>query len=261
MGAQLLFSTALVTGASSGIGRELARQLGGGGGHLALAARRRPELQATASEVAAAGGPTPVVIPADLGRPEEAIRTVAEAEVALGRIDLLLCNAGVGGNCPVAQMPWEDIEAMVRVNTLGPMALIRAALPAMLARSSGTIAAISSLASYRGFPGGAPYSASKAALSTFLEAVRVETRGRGVTVVDIHPGYVHTPLTAKRERPRPFIMDVERAARLILRAVARGKPVYNFPWQMALLIRAVRLLPPVLFDRVASRGGRPGRPT
>jgi short-subunit dehydrogenase len=256
MNTRFPFSTALVTGASSGIGRELARQLGAGGVRVALCARRKPELQSAAEEIARSGGPPPEVIVADLSRPDEAFRTVAEAEARLGRIDLLVCNAGVGSNGPVAGMPWELMEAMVRVNTLAPMALIRAALPPMLERGSGTIAGISSLASYRGLPGSGPYSASKAALSTFLEAVRVESRRRGVAVVDIHPGYVRTPMTSTRQEPMMFLMEVEDAARLILRAIVRRTPVYDLPWQMGLLLRAVRLLPAGVFDRLASARGR-----
>jgi len=256
MAASFPFSTALVTGASSGIGRELARRLGAGGVRVALSARRRPELDAAAEEIARAGGPPATVIPADLSLAEEAFRTVAEAEARLGRIDLLISSAGVGGNAPIERMPWERMEEMVRVNTLGPMALIRAALPAMLERGAGTIAGISSLASYRGLPGSGPYSASKAGLSTFLEAVRVESRSRGVAVVDIHPGFVRTPMTSGRRERMIFLMEVDDAARLILRAIVRRKPVYDLPWQMSLVLRAVRLLPPALFDRFAAgRGG------
>lgn len=250
------FSTALVTGASSGIGRELAQQLGAGGVRLALCARRGPELQNAAEEIARRGGPPAEVIVADLSRPDEAFRTVAEAEARLGRIDLLVCNAGVGSNGPVARMSWKLMESMVLVNTLGSMALIRAVLPAMLERGSGTIAGISSLASYRGLPGSGPYSASKAALSTFLEAVRVESRRHGVAVVDIHPGYVRTAMTSTREEPMMFLLEVEDAARLMLRAIVRRTAVYNLPWQMSLLLRAVRLLPAALFDRLASARGR-----
>jgi len=245
------FSTALVTGASSGIGRELARQLGAGGVHVALVARRQAELESLAEEFKRFGGKA-IVLPADLRRPEEAQRVVAEAEECLRRLDLVIANAGIGSEGPVHEVAWERIYETIMVNTLAPMATIRAALPGMLQRKLGYIAGISSLASYRGLPGSGAYSSSKAALSTFLESVRVDTRGLGISVTDIHPGYIRTPMTAKHKVKLPFLMDVERAARLILNAIVRKKPVYNFPWQMALLLRIARTLPPSIYDRIVT---------
>jgi short-subunit dehydrogenase len=255
---RLPFATALVTGASSGIGRALALELGRRGVAVALAARRRPELETLAAEIERVGTRA-VVLPADLAEPAEGLAVVAAAEAALGRLDLVIANAGVGGNAPVAEQAWNDIERMVRVNVLGALAVVRAALPAMLARSSGAIAGISSLASFRGLPRAAAYSASKAALSTFLESARVECHGRGVSVTDVHPGYVRSEMTAGRGRRMPFLMDADRAARLILRAIVRRRAVYSFPWQMALLLGGVRMLPPWLFDRLlAGRAERTG---
>jgi short-subunit dehydrogenase len=248
MSARLPFQTALVTGASSGIGRALALRLGHGGVAVALVARRLAELQEAARAIEASGGRA-LVLGADLALPEEAMRVAREAEASLGRIDLLVLNAGIGRNAPLEALAWEEIEATVRVNLLGAMALVRALLPGMLERRSGTIAGISSIASYRGLPGSAHYSASKAALSTFLESVRVESRPSGVAVVDIHPGYVDTPMTRNRTR-RPFVMDAESAVDRILDAIVRKKRVYDFPWQMALLLRVLRLLPAALFDRL-----------
>lgn len=245
------FSTALVTGASSGIGRELAQQLGSGGVRVALVARRQPELALLAEEVERSGGKA-IVLPADLRQPEEALRAVAEAEEGLGRLDLVIVNAGIGSEGPVHEVAWERIYETIMVNTLAPMVTIRAALPGMLKRKSGYIAGISSLASYRGLPGSGAYSSSKAALSTFLESLRVDTRGLGISVTDIHPGFIRTAMTAKHKVKLPFLMEVDRAAHLILRAIVRKKPVYNFPWQMALLLLLARTLPPALYDRIVT---------
>ncbi len=245
------FSRALVTGASSGIGRELARHLARGGVRVAIAARRKPELDSLAEEMISAGGDA-VVLPADLRLPTESIRVVEEGVRIMGWLDLVVANAGVGNPAIVTELSWGEIEQILMVNTVSSIALIRAALPGMIRRRAGYIAGISSLASYRGIPGNAAYSSSKAALSTFLEGVRVETRRSGIAVIDVHPGYVRTPLTARRKGAMPFIMDAEHAARRIISAIVRKKPVYNFPWQMALLMRMVRVLPPGLFDRLAS---------
>jgi short-subunit dehydrogenase len=245
------FSTALVTGASSGIGRELARQLGAGGVHVALVARRQAELESLAEEVTRSGGKA-IVLPADLRRPEQALQVVAETEESLGRLDLVIANAGIGSEGPVHEVAWERIYDTIMVNTLAPMVAIRAALPGMLQRKFGYVAGISSLASYRGLPGSGAYSSSKAALSTFLESLRVDTRGLGISVTDIHPGFVRTEMTAKHKVKLPFLMEVDRAAHLILRAIVRKRPIYNFPWQMALLLRIARMLPPSIYDRVVT---------
>ncbi len=244
------FSTALVTGASSGIGREIARRLGCGGVEVALVARRTPELERLAEEIRGAGG-TALVNPADLRRTEEARRVVVETEECFGHLDLLVASAGIGRGGPVTGISWESLHDTMMVNTLAPMAAIHAALPGMLRRKTGYIAGLSSLASYRGLPRSGAYSCSKAALSTFLESVRVDIRGSGVSVTDIHPGFIRTPMTAHHDFKMPFLMEVDQAVSLILDAIIQRKSVYNFPWQMALLLRLVRILPTAVFDRFA----------
>jgi len=246
------FSSALVTGGSSGIGRALALQLSRHGVRVAAVARRKDQLDRLAEEAGRAGGGCRGLA-ADLRLPSECFRVVEEAERTLGGLDLVIANAGVGGRgLLVAQTPWDQLAEIVEVNTLGSMALVRAALPGMISRRSGTIAGISSLASYRGFPGGAAYSCSKAALSAFLEAVRVENRGNGITVVDIHPGFVRTAMTAVPGRRLPFLLDADPAAALILKAIIDRKPVFNFPWQTSLILRMIRLMPPLVYDRFAA---------
>ena len=244
--------TVLITGASSGIGKALARRLAAGGVEVALVARRRPEMESLAEEIRDAGGKA-VVLPADLRQPEESRRVVTEAEQRFGRLDLLVANAGIGSDGPVTEVTWEKLSDTMMVNALAPMAAIHAALPGMLQRRFGYIAGISSLASYRGLPRSGAYSCSKAALSTFLESVRIDIRGSGVSVTDIHPGFIRTPMTSRHEFIMPFLMEADRAAGIILDAIVRRKPVCNFPWQMALVLRLVRALPPSLFDRLVRR--------
>jgi short-subunit dehydrogenase len=249
------FATGLVTGASSGLGRALALELGWGGVRLALVARREGELLSLSLQIKEKGGEA-IVLPADLSDPEEVFRVVADAEKALGPLDLVIANAGVGRYAFVVGLPWQEIEQTFMVNTLGTIALVKAVLPAMIRRHRGYIAGISSLASYLGIPGSAHYSGSKAALSTFLESVRIETYGQGVSIIDVHPGFIRTPMTASNKGHMPFLMEPERAARLILRAIAHKRSVYDFPWQMSVFIRLFRILPLSLLDRLASRSAR-----
>jgi short-subunit dehydrogenase len=249
------FATGLVTGASSGLGRVLALELGRSGVRLALVARREGELAILSQQIRDGGGEA-LVLPADLAHAEEAFRVVADAEKALGQLDLVIANAGVGRYSFVVSIPWQEIEQTFMINTLGTIALVKAALPAMIQRHGGYIAGISSLASYLGVPGSAHYSGSKAALSIFLESVRIETFGQGVSIIDVHPGFIRTPMTAPNRGHMPFLMEPERAALLILRAIARKKRVYNFPWQMSIFIRLSRILPLSMLDRLASRSAR-----
>jgi short-subunit dehydrogenase len=123
----------------------------------------------------------------------------------------------------------------------------------MLARNEGHVVGISSLAGFQGLPGSGAYCASKAALSTLFESLRVELRGSGLLVTTIHPGFVKTPLTEGRSRPMPFLMEVGRAAEQIVRAVERRRPTYAFPWQLALFARFANSLPDSLRERILAR--------
>lgn len=240
---------AVVTGASSGLGAELARQLAARGVAVGLTARRLDLLDALAVEVRARGG-TAAVAAADAGdidATRAAIRALADQ---LGPIDLLIANAGFGRTLGARDFAASTIETMVRVNLVGAAAAIEAVLPAMLERGSGQIVGMSSLAAYRGLPGGAGYCASKAGLSAMLESLRHDLRGSGVAVTIVHPGYVRTPMTEGSARRLPFLMDVEPAARRILKGIAARRRYVDFPWPMATLAGLGRILPGAIVDRV-----------
>jgi short-subunit dehydrogenase len=120
---------------------------------------------------------------------------------------------------------------------------IDAALPAMLARGSGHVAAVSSLAAYRGLPGESAYCASKAAVNVYLEGLRVQLRGRGVAVTAVCPGFVRTPMTAPNKFHMPWVMGPDEAAARILRGLRRRKKVDNFPWTTTALMKLTRWAP------------------
>ncbi|HEX8686830.1 MAG TPA: SDR family NAD(P)-dependent oxidoreductase, partial [Pyrinomonadaceae bacterium] len=127
-----------------------------------------------------------------------------------------------------------------------------AVLPAMLEQKGGQLVAISSLAAWRGMPKSGAYSASKAAVSTFFESLRVDLSRSGVAVTVIHPGFIRTPMTANRKKKLPFLLEVDDAACRIIRAVERRARTYAFPWQLASLVRVIRHIPGRLYDRLAS---------
>lgn len=242
---------AVVTGASSGIGWELARQLAADGCQVGLVARREEPLRELHRLITAAGGTAAVVV-ADVGQRdqvEQAFRTIREQ---LGPVDLVIANAGVGKETHLNPVNMADIEAMIRINLLGVVYTLSAALPEMLARKSGHLVGISSLAGYRGLPGESAYCASKAAVNVYLDGLRIHLRGTGVKVTTVCPGFVTTPMTANNKFHMPGLMTAEEAARRILRAVAAGTKVYNFPWRLHLMVKLSRWLPDRLIRWVMS---------
>jgi short-subunit dehydrogenase len=132
---------------------------------------------------------------------------------------------------------------MFRVNTLGVVYAIEAVLPEMLRRGRGHLAAVSSLGAYKGLPGESAYCASKAAVNTFMEGLRIQLRGKGIAVTTICPGFVRTPMTSVNDFPMPFLLEADEAARRIVRALRRKVKVFDFPWPMAVLMHLTRWLP------------------
>jgi len=242
----------LITGASSGIGEALAVEFGRRGASVGLLARRAEVLREVAGKVEAAGGRA-LAVAVDVRDAGEVKLAAAKVVERFGRVDVLVANAGKGEITLARSFNIETATQVLSVNLLGAMNSVAAVLPEMLERGSGQIVGISSLAAYRGFPGSGAYCASKAALSTFFESLRVELRPSNIYVTTIHPGFIDTPMTRGRNRKMPFLLDVEPAARLMLRAIEARRRTYAFPWQLATIARVGRWLPAVLYDRMLAR--------
>jgi short-subunit dehydrogenase len=242
---------AVVTGASSGIGWALAKALASQGARVGLLARRRDRLEALACEIRQAGG-TAAVAPADVGDRGQTAAAVAQVRGELGPVDLMIANAGIGVPTLLNPVNVADVERMNRVNFLGVVYAIAAVLPEMLERRRGHLVAVSSLASYKGLPGESGYCSTKAAVNSYMEGLRIQLRGRGVAVTTICPGFVRTPMTAPNEAHMFWVLEADDAARRMVRAIRRGRKVYNFPWPTALLMRLTRWLP----DRTLARAMR-----
>jgi short-subunit dehydrogenase len=246
-----------ITGASSGIGAALAAHYAAAGARLGLLGRRPETLDALARSL----GPAPLVTYACDVRDAQALRDAAvDFTSRFGPADIVIANAGIS----VGTLTWqrednEAFRAVIDTNLIGMMHTFQPFLPAMLAARRGTLAGIASVAGFRGLPGSAAYSASKAATISYLESLRVELRGMGVAVVTVCPGYIATPMTAKNPYPMPFLMQADKAARLIARAIERRRRFYVLPWQMAWLGRLLRLLPRPLYDRAFARAPRKPR--
>src|SRR5215212_4324963 len=241
----------LITGASSGIGRALALELGRRGARVALTARRAEELSKVEEEVSRAGGKA-LALPADVRRAGDIDGVAERMREKWGRVDVLVANAGMSSTTAGTHLDAGEVGDVINVNVIGVVNSVAAVLPDMVKRGDGHLVAISSLASYRGMPKSGAYSASKAAVSTFFESMRVDLRRSGVAVTTIHPGFIRTPSTANRKKKLPFLLEVDDAACRIIRAVERRARTYAFPWQLASLVRVIKHMPGRLYDRLAS---------
>ena len=248
MARSLAGKVALVTGASSGIGWELGRQLAAEGCKVALLARRAEPLNELTATITAAGG-TALPVVTDVGYREQVEAAFATVRGRLGPIDLVIANAGVGRPTHLDPVNMADVEDTFRINLMGVVYTVSAALPEMLARKSGHLVAVSSLAAYCGLPGESAYCASKAAVSSYMDGLRVHLRGTGVRATTICPGFITTPMTAMNTFHMPQLMTAEYAAARMIGAIKSGKKVYNFPWRLHMMVKLSRWLP----DRTLAR--------
>jgi short-subunit dehydrogenase len=233
---------AVVTGASSGIGWSLAETLAREGARVGLIARREDQLQLLVEQIHKAGG-LAAAARADVGDRSQCLSAFQAIRQQLGPVDLLIANAGVGIPTLLEPVNIADVEKTIRVNLLGVIYAIDAVLPEMLERRQGHLAAISSLAAYKGLPGESAYCASKAAVNTYMEGLRIQLAGRNIAVTTVCPGFIRTPMTAVNSFPMPWLLEAGDAARRIVRAIRARRKVYNFPWQTALLMKVTRWLP------------------
>lgn len=243
---------ALVTGASSGIGAATARRFAAGGWHLLLSGRDRRRLEETAA------GTSAVLLPADLAAPEGA-RLLAEAALRqTGRIDVLVAGAGIGWAGPFRTMPHTDIDRVLFLDLNATLHLVREVLPSMVAAGRGRVVLIGSVAGCVGVREEAVYSAAKAGLAAFAEALRQELLGTGVGVTLVVPGPVETRFFARRGRPydrsRPRLASPGSVAGVVWDAVSRGRDDAYVPTWLTLPGR-VRGLTPGLYRRLLNRFG------
>jgi len=242
----------MITGASSGIGAGLALELSRRGAAVGLVARRAELLSELVRKISSERGNASALV-ADVNDAGE-LRTQADLlRREFGPIDVLIANAGIGTISPALDLRPEDVAAVFRVNVLGAVNSVAAVLPEMLARKQGQLVAISSLSAYRGLPKSAAYCASKAAVSSFFESLRIDLRGSGVDVTIIHPGFIKTPLTAGRQAKMPYLMELDSAVKRMVRAIEKRKKSYAFPWQLASIVRLGLVMPTFMYDRIAAR--------
>lgn len=276
MGMQLSGKRALVTGASSGIGRAIAVALAKEGVRLAIAARRVAALTSLADEIEKSGGVRPVVLAADLSKRGEAEDLARRATAALGGVDLLVNNAGLGiGGTQVVIGDGDLARELFETNYWTPLALTRALVPAMRARGDGAVVNVSSVASLTPFPLTGHYASSKAALSLASDVLRTELRGSGVSVLLVLPGPVETPMLAELKQLRGVPLermprgDTATLARKVVSSLRKRRESLVYPGALSLARHLPTLAKWVagyygrqvdLSDERAVKGGSAGDP-
>ena len=241
---------ALVTGASSGIGRGIALALGSRGAHVTVAARRRDRLDELVRAIEAAGG-TGEALELDVADADATYKAVSSID-ARRPLDFIVANAGIGGITPGKKLDWQRVKAIFETNLVGAAATIAGAVPGMVARGDGRIVAVASVAGFRGLPRFGAYSASKAGLITLCESLRIDLHGTGVSVTTVCPGYVQTEMLTPG-KSHPFVVSVDDAVATILRAADAREAVCTFPAPLVAGMRAAQLLPRPLYEFVATR--------
>ncbi len=232
-----------LTGASGGLGEGMARGFARRGYALALTARRTDKLEALAAELRSGGAANVIVRHLDVTDFASVPRVLGEAADALGGLDIVVANSGIGGATPIGKGAFDAARQVVETNLLGAMATIDAAVELFYRQRRGHIVGVTSVAAVRGLPNQGAYSASKSGLSRYLEAVRAEVAGSGIRVSDLAPGFIDTEIN--RHMPsRPFVVSAETGTEAIVSMIEGGTGfayVPRMPW--TLLAQLLKVLP------------------
>lgn len=239
-----------LTGASSGIGYSLTHHLAKEGCKLALIARRKDLLEKLSNEIKS---DDLITIQCDVGIKKQVIESIKKTRNHFGKIDIAILNAGVSARAGLKFYHGDNAKEIFNTNTLSIVYAVEQLLPHFMKRKDGMIVGISSLADARGFPKSAFYNASKAATTILLESLRIELKPFNVKVITVKPGFVRTPMTDKNEFHMPFMMNVDKATKIILNGIKKGKTVIEFPLPTVLAVKLMKILPNFLFDKLAGK--------
>ena len=236
----------IISGASSGLGMALAKHYATLGATLGLIARNKESLEALAKEL-----PSTFFYDVDVRNIQSIQAAARDFMQRYGCPDIVIANAGISrGTLTEYAEDSEVFESILATNVTGMVNTFQPFIVAMRASGQGSLVGIASIAGYRGLPGGSAYSASKAAAISYLESLRVEMFGSGISVITICPGYIVTPMTANNPFRMPFILTAETVAKKIVRIIKRKKLYAVIPWQMAIVARVLKLLPNFIYDRL-----------
>ncbi len=244
--------TILITGASSGIGSGLARAFAQEKCNLILLARRKNLLDELADSLKDSGSSI-LTLKCDVTNKDEVKQCIDEALKHFGIIDIAVLNSGIGKSVKIQNLNSEDAENIFDVNVLGVIKCIELLIPGFIKNKKGTIVGVSSLAEARGFANNGFYCASKAALSIFLESIRVELKKYGVNVITVKPGFVRTPMTDKNNFKMPFLMDLDKAVKIIVNGIKKEKRIIQFPMPTVIGAKILKILPDRIYEYISQK--------
>jgi NAD(P)-dependent dehydrogenase (short-subunit alcohol dehydrogenase family) len=245
VGQALPWKTAWVTGASTGIGREIVLQLTAAGVKVAASARSVEKLAALGDDI--------VAIPLDVTDSEACRVAARRVEAEIGPIDLVVFGAGTYAPVAVDNIDPQLFAHTMNTNYMGVVNCLAAVAPGMMARGRGQISWIASVAGFMGLPKAAAYGPTKAALINLAECLAPEMKLKGVRISVINPGFVATPLTAQNDFEMPFLMQPDEAARRTIAGLAAGRFEIAYPWRFVAILRMLRALPYPLFFSLITR--------
>lgn len=244
------WKNALLTGASSGLGRGLAAWLAKRDVKVYAAARRLEQLESLRAEA----GENIVPVKLDVADADATFAWVQKKDEEIGGFDLVIANAGVGESTHPKKFQWESVKRQIDVNVTGATATLLGALPAMAERKRGHLVGISSLAGLVPLPLSCTYCGTKSYLAMFLESLRLDVDKYGIDVTSIHPGFVKSEMTAKNKPgSMPFLLETDDAVERMGKAMLGKKKVFTFPWQLSSVISLGASLPRPLRTPILKR--------
>jgi short-subunit dehydrogenase len=244
--------TILITGASTGIGKSLALELAKENCNIILVARRKELLDEIINQLMPLNKNL-IAIKCDVSKKSEVAEAYKLVKEKFGKVDIAILNAGVGHYMNAENYNSSFAESIYGANLLGMIYWIEQLLPDFLKRREGIIAGVSSMADNRGYSKSSFYSSSKAAVTNYLEGLRIELKHYNILVTTIRPGFIDTPMTSRNRFKMPFLMKPDDAARTIIDGIKKERRIIQFPWQMVLLTGIVGLLPGKIYEWLAGK--------
>jgi short-subunit dehydrogenase len=242
----------LITGASTGIGKEMAKMLAEENCSLALIARRAELLDELVGQIKTKNPKVKSYV-CDVAKSNEVEKIFTEIREHFKKIDIAILNAGVGSKLSAKDYTYENAKKTFDNNVLGIVNCVENLLPDFISCKEGMIVGVSSLADSRGWQGSGFYCASKAAVTILMENLKIELKPYNIKVINVKPGFVDTPMTAKNKFPMPFLMSAEKAAKIIIGGIKKEKRIIQFPLPTVLGAKLMRIVPDLLFEYISRK--------
>jgi short-subunit dehydrogenase len=242
----------LITGASTGIGKEMAKMLAKENCSLALIARRSELLNKLAKQINTNNQNIRTYV-CDVAKPDEVKNVFTKIREQFKKVDIAILNAGVGSKSSADDYTYKNAKKIFDVNVLGIVNCVENLLPDFIKLRDGMIIGVSSLADSRGWQGSGFYCASKAAATILLENLSLELQRFNIKVISVKPGFVATPMTATNKFPMPFLMSAKKAANIIIEGIKKEKRIIQFPLPTVLGAKLMRIVPDYLFEYISRK--------